>query len=33
MISVYEQYCMAYECWTTGQLEDFVRDLTRPMTA
>ena len=33
VISVYEQHCTAYECWTTGQLEDFVRDLTRPMTA
>jgi uncharacterized protein len=30
VISVYEQHCIAFECWTTGQLEDFVRALTRP---
>ena len=26
----YEQHCEAYECWTTRQLEDFVKALTRP---
>ena len=30
MISAYEQFCEAYECWTTRQLEDFVKALTRP---
>src|SRR5271165_4146495 len=33
VISAYEQYCTAFECWTTPQLEDFVRALTRPVTA
>jgi len=31
VIAAYEQYCTAFECWTTGQLEDFVRALTRPV--
>jgi uncharacterized protein with von Willebrand factor type A (vWA) domain len=31
VISAYEQYCEAYECWTTQQLEDFVKALARPM--
>jgi uncharacterized protein with von Willebrand factor type A (vWA) domain len=31
VISSYEQFCEAYECWTTQQLEDFVKALTRPM--
>jgi uncharacterized protein with von Willebrand factor type A (vWA) domain len=30
VISVYEQYCQAFECWRTDQLEDFVKALTRP---
>jgi uncharacterized protein with von Willebrand factor type A (vWA) domain len=30
VIAAYEQYCEAYECWTTRQLEDFVKALTRP---
>jgi uncharacterized protein with von Willebrand factor type A (vWA) domain len=30
VIAAYEHYCVAFECWTTGQLEDFVRALTRP---
>jgi uncharacterized protein with von Willebrand factor type A (vWA) domain len=30
VIASYERYCTAFECWTTGQLEDFVRALTRP---
>jgi uncharacterized protein with von Willebrand factor type A (vWA) domain len=33
VISAYEQFCDAYECWTTRQLEDFVRALTRPAYA
>jgi len=31
VISVYEQYCQAFECWRTDQLEDFVKALTRPV--
>jgi uncharacterized protein len=31
VISAYEQYCHAYECWTTQQLEEFVKDLTKPI--
>jgi hypothetical protein len=30
VISAYEQHCEAFECWTTGQLEEFVKALTRP---
>ena len=30
VISAYEEHCEAYECWTTRQLEDFVKALTRP---
>ncbi|MGH2833534.1 MAG: VWA domain-containing protein [Solirubrobacteraceae bacterium] len=30
VISTYEQHCIAFECWTTAQLEDFVRALARP---
>src|SRR5919202_367328 len=30
VISAYEEFCDAYECWTTRQLEDFVKALTRP---
>ena len=30
VIASYERYCEAYECWTTAQLEDFVKALTRP---
>jgi uncharacterized protein with von Willebrand factor type A (vWA) domain len=33
VISAYERYCTAFECWTTGQLEDFVRALARPGAA
>jgi uncharacterized protein with von Willebrand factor type A (vWA) domain len=33
VISAYERFCDAYECWTTSQLEDFVRALTRPAYA
>jgi hypothetical protein len=33
VIDEYAAYCAVFECWTTGQLEDFVRSLTRPVTA
>jgi uncharacterized protein with von Willebrand factor type A (vWA) domain len=33
VIAAYERYCEAFECWTTGQLEDFVKALTRPVGA
>ncbi len=33
VIAAYEPYCEAYECWTTRQLEDFVKALTRPAHA
>jgi uncharacterized protein len=33
VISAYEPYCEAFECWTTNQLEDFVKALTRPRGA
>ncbi|HEY1689966.1 MAG TPA: VWA domain-containing protein [Solirubrobacteraceae bacterium] len=32
VIGAYERHCTAFECWTTSQLEDFVRALTRPTT-
>jgi uncharacterized protein with von Willebrand factor type A (vWA) domain len=31
VISAYERYCQAFECWTTAQLEDFVKALARPV--
>ncbi len=33
VIAAYERHCMAFECWQTKHLEDFVRHLTRPITA
>jgi uncharacterized protein with von Willebrand factor type A (vWA) domain len=30
VIAAYERHCEAFECWTTTQLEDFVKALTRP---
>jgi hypothetical protein len=33
VIAAYEQHCRAFECWTTGQLEDFVKALTQPVRA
>ena len=30
VIKAYEQYCHAFECWTTQHLEDFVKALTQP---
>ncbi len=32
VIAAYERHCTAFECWTTGQLEDFVKALTSPPT-
>src|SRR5438270_4274984 len=32
VIQAYEPWCEAFECWTTGQLEEFVKALTRPIT-
>jgi len=33
VIAAYEEHCQAFECWTTQQLEDFVKALTRPIHA
>ena len=33
VIAAYEPFCEAHECWTTKQLEDFVKALTRPRYA
>jgi uncharacterized protein with von Willebrand factor type A (vWA) domain len=33
VIDAYAQFCEAHECWTTRQLEDFVKALTRPQYA
>jgi uncharacterized protein with von Willebrand factor type A (vWA) domain len=33
VIAAYEEFCTAFECWTTAQLEDFVRALTRPVVS
>jgi uncharacterized protein with von Willebrand factor type A (vWA) domain len=30
VISSYERHCQAFECWTTSQLEEFVKALARP---
>jgi uncharacterized protein len=32
VISAYEKHCIAFECWRTDQLEDFVKALTPPET-
>ena len=32
VIDAYARYCTAFECWTTRQLEDFVKALTRSAT-
>jgi uncharacterized protein with von Willebrand factor type A (vWA) domain len=32
VIAAYAPYCEVFECWTTRQLEDFVRSLTTPIT-
>ncbi len=31
VIASYERHCEAHECWTTEQLEEFVKALTRPI--
>ncbi len=31
VIAAYEKHCVAFECWRTDQLEDFVKALTRPI--
>jgi hypothetical protein len=31
VISAYEKHCVAFECWRTDQLEEFVKALTQPM--
>jgi uncharacterized protein with von Willebrand factor type A (vWA) domain len=31
VIAAYERHCRAFECWTTSQLEDFVKALTQPV--
>jgi uncharacterized protein len=31
VIRAYEEHCEAFECWTTQQLEDFVKKLTTPV--
>jgi uncharacterized protein with von Willebrand factor type A (vWA) domain len=33
VISAYEQYCSAFECWTVAQLEEFVKALARPVVS
>ncbi len=30
VIAAYERHCVAFECWTTAQLEEFVKALTAP---
>ena len=31
VIAAYERHCVAFECWRTDQLEEFVKALTRPV--
>jgi uncharacterized protein len=33
VIAAYEEYCTAFECWRTDQLEDFVKALTKPIVS
>ena len=33
VIAAYEKYCIAFECWRTDQLEEFVKALTQPLVA
>ncbi len=33
VISTYEQYCTAFECWRTDQLEEFVKALAQPVSS
>ncbi len=32
VISAYERHCVAFECWRTDQLEEFVKALAQPLT-
>ena len=31
VIDMYAEHCQAFECWTSGQLEDFVKALAKPV--
>lgn len=33
VIAAYEKHCIAFECWRTDQLEEFVKALTQPVVA
>jgi hypothetical protein len=33
VISAYERHCVAFECWRTDQLEEFVKVLSRDVRA
>ena len=33
VIAAYETHCIAFECWRTDQLEEFVKALTQPVSA
>jgi hypothetical protein len=33
VIAAYERHCIAFECWRTDQLEEFVKALTAPLVA
>jgi uncharacterized protein len=33
VIAAYEKHCVAFECWRTDQLEEFVKALTQPVVA
>jgi uncharacterized protein with von Willebrand factor type A (vWA) domain len=33
VIAAYEKHCIAFECWRTDQLEEFVKALTKPVVA
>jgi uncharacterized protein with von Willebrand factor type A (vWA) domain len=33
VIAAYERHCVAFECWRTDQLEEFVKALTKPVSA
>ena len=31
VIAAYEKHCIAFECWRTDQLEEFVKALSQPI--
>jgi uncharacterized protein len=33
VIAAYERHCVAFECWRTDQLEEFVKALTKPVVS